>query len=87
MHGVPQPRIRPAEDGLVLQCFLLKKTLCVSGPMQFKPMLFKDQLWLSLFEPGGLKVARFFLWRLRRYWEFSFGHIKFMVYVINQVKM
>ena len=55
MHGVPQPRIRPAEDGLVLQCFLLKKTLCVSGPMQFKPMLFQGQLYDLLWVLGWQK--------------------------------
>ena len=42
---VPYPWIQPTTDCVGLSYLLLKKELCESEPSQFKPMLFKGQLY------------------------------------------
>ena len=38
-------QIQPTEDHIVLQYVFTENYLCISGPVQFKPVLFKDQLY------------------------------------------
>ena len=43
---VPHSAIQSTADCAVLWYVFIEKDNCVSGPAQFKPMLFKDQLYI-----------------------------------------
>ena len=45
---VPHPWIQPIAEHVVLKYIFIEKNPRISGPVQFKPMLFKEQLYFRL---------------------------------------
>ena len=56
---VQYPWVQPAMDRVVLQLVFIEKNPCISGPMQFKPVLFKGQLYTILWKVQDLIVFQF----------------------------
>ena len=48
VSAVLHPQIQPISDHTVLQYAFTEKNPPISGPVQFKPMLFKGQLYIVL---------------------------------------
>ena len=54
------PGIQSTAAYAVLQYLLLKKqNPCISEPIQFKPVLFKGQLYISLFQSQVLRYTKY----------------------------